>query len=84
MLAYLQDALVNMQGNTTADLVDDFEALREAAGVRAWGCVLGGSWGVALALAYAQAHPDRCSCGWVCNVAVLAEGGGPECAPLWD
>ena len=48
-----------MQGNTTAELVADFEALREAAGVRAWGCVLGGSWGVALALAYAQAHPDR-------------------------
>jgi len=48
------------QGNTTAELVADFEALREAAGVRAWGCILGGSWGVALALAYAQAHPDRC------------------------
>ena len=39
--------------------MEDFEALRAAAGVRAWGCVLGGSWGVALALAYGQAHPDR-------------------------
>ena len=57
--SHTETEIKRMQGNTTADLVADFEALRAAAGVRAWGCVLGGSWGVALALAYAQAHPDR-------------------------
>lgn len=49
-------ALLN---NTTAYLVEDIEALREALEVKAWQLVLGGSWGSTLALAYAQAHPDR-------------------------
>jgi len=43
-------------GNTTAALVRDLEALRVELGLGR--CVLfGGSWGAALALAYAQAHP---------------------------
>jgi len=45
--------------NTTAALVSDLEALRAHLGVPAFATVLGGSWGVALALAYAQSHPDR-------------------------
>lgn len=45
-------------GNTTADLISDIEALRVARGVERW-IVMGGSWGSTLALAYAQAHPDR-------------------------
>ena len=44
--------------NTTAHLVADMERIREHVGVRAWQ-VFGGSWGSCLALAYAQAHPDR-------------------------
>jgi proline iminopeptidase len=44
--------------NTTQHLVDDLERLREALGIRRW-AVFGGSWGSTLALAYAQAHPDR-------------------------
>jgi proline iminopeptidase len=44
--------------NTTAHLVADIECLREHLGIDAW-VVAGGSWGVTLALAYAQAHPDR-------------------------
>jgi proline iminopeptidase len=44
-------------GNTTAALVEDLEALRRALAVQEWAAVLGGSWGVTLALAYAQAHP---------------------------
>ena len=36
-----------------------FEALREHLSLPAWGVVLGGSWGTTLALAYAQAHPQR-------------------------
>ncbi|MEI7968001.1 MAG: prolyl aminopeptidase [Betaproteobacteria bacterium] len=45
-------------GNTTAHLVDDIEQLRRAAGIGRW-LLFGGSWGSTLALAYAQAHPDR-------------------------
>ncbi|MFC7450630.1 prolyl aminopeptidase [Rhodococcus daqingensis] len=44
--------------NTTAHLIADIEALRTHLGVRSWQ-VSGGSWGSTLALAYAQAHPDR-------------------------
>ncbi len=45
--------------NTTAHLVADIEALRAARGIARWH-LFGGSWGSTLALAYAQAHPDRC------------------------
>ncbi|MEO0972706.1 MAG: alpha/beta fold hydrolase [Pseudomonadota bacterium] len=45
--------------NTTDHLVADLETLREHLGVDTWHLVLGGSWGSTLALAYAQAHPDR-------------------------
>jgi proline iminopeptidase len=44
--------------NTTPHLVDDIERLRVHLGVNKW-LVFGGSWGSALALAYAQAHPER-------------------------
>jgi proline iminopeptidase len=47
-----------LEANTTAHLVDDIERLREHVGVESW-AVFGGSWGSTLALAYAQAHPDR-------------------------
>ena len=44
--------------NTTNDLVDDIDRLREAAGFEDRPVVLfGGSWGATLALAYAQRHP---------------------------
>lgn len=44
--------------NTTDHLVADIEAIREHFGVSQW-LVTGGSWGSTLALAYAQAHPER-------------------------
>ena len=47
-----------LEGNTTWDLVADIEKLREMVGVDKWQ-VFGGSWGSALALAYAEAHPER-------------------------
>ena len=46
-----------MQENTTWDLVSDIEKLREHFGITQW-VVLGGSWGSALALAYAEKHPQ--------------------------
>ena len=44
--------------NTTWHLVDDLEKLREHLGIDRWQ-VFGGSWGSALALAYAETHPQR-------------------------
>ena len=47
-----------LEANTTWHLVDDIERLRAMLGIETW-LVFGGSWGSTLALAYAQAHPDR-------------------------
>jgi proline iminopeptidase len=48
-----------LENNTTADLIDDIERIRERMGVDKW-LVFGGSWGATLAIAYARQHPDRC------------------------
>jgi len=45
--------------NTTPHLVADIERLREHLDIARW-LVFGGSWGSTLALAYGEAHPDRC------------------------
>lgn len=47
-----------LEANDTWRIVDDIERLRKMCGHEAWQ-VFGGSWGATLALAYAQAHPDR-------------------------
>ena len=47
-----------LRENTTWDLVADIERLREHLRIAQWQ-VFGGSWGSTLALAYAEAHPDR-------------------------
>lgn len=44
--------------NTTDHLIADLEALRQHLGIDRW-VVVGASWGVTLALAYAQRHPER-------------------------
>ncbi len=44
--------------NTLPDLVADLERIRAHLDVPRWEVVLGGSWGVTLALAYALAHPE--------------------------
>ena len=46
------------EANTTQHLIADIEVLRERFGFAAW-IVVGGSWGATLALAYAEACPDR-------------------------
>jgi proline iminopeptidase len=51
-------AAADLSTNTTQHLIADLEMLREHLGIDRW-VVAGGSWGVTLALAYAQAHPDR-------------------------
>ena len=50
----------SLEANTTWHLVADIERLRELMGVDQW-LVFGGSWGSALALAYAQSHPAHVS-----------------------
>ena len=46
------------EANTLPHLIADMEAIREKFGFERW-MIVGGSWGATLALAYAQAHPDR-------------------------
>ncbi len=48
----------DLSTNTTWHLVGDLEKLRTHLGIERWQ-VFGGSWGSALALAYAQTYPER-------------------------
>jgi proline iminopeptidase len=57
-LPHASDPATDLAANTTRHLVADIERLRQALGVDRW-LVLGASWGSTLALAYAEAHPDR-------------------------
>jgi proline iminopeptidase len=52
--------LGEVRQNTTQLLIDDIERLRVLMDIEQW-LVFGGSWGSTLALAYGQAHPERCS-----------------------
>jgi len=49
-----------LQNNTTWDLVQDMERIREHLGIERWQ-LFGGSWGSTLSLTYAQQHPERVS-----------------------
>lgn len=49
-----------IENNSTQHLIADMERLRDHLGIMRWH-VFGGSWGSTLALAYAQAHPERVS-----------------------
>jgi len=55
---HASDPATSLETNTTAHLVADMERLREHLGIDRW-VMMGGSWGSTLALAYAQAHPQR-------------------------
>lgn len=48
-----------LRENTTWDLVNDIEKLREHLGIEKW-VIFGGSWGSTLSLAYSETHPERC------------------------
>lgn len=52
--------LGELENNSTPLLVEDIERLRRHLGIERW-LVFGGSWGSTLALAYAIAHPERCT-----------------------
>ena len=51
--------LAELRNNTTQHLISDIESLREHLNVDRW-LIAGGSWGTTLALAYGEAHPERC------------------------
>ncbi|MEQ8234618.1 MAG: prolyl aminopeptidase [Gammaproteobacteria bacterium] len=59
-----------VEHNTTQALIADLELVRARHGVEQW-VLFGGSWGAALALAYAEAHPERV-CGLVLRGTFLA------------
>lgn len=50
----------SLRHNDTQRLIGDLEAIRSELGIARWG-VMGGSWGAALALAYAGTHPEPVS-----------------------
>jgi proline iminopeptidase len=52
------DWSTDLATNTTHHLIADLEGLREHLGIERW-LVWGASWGVTLALAYAERHPER-------------------------
>jgi proline iminopeptidase len=54
------DARTSLACNTTRHLIADIELLRQRLGIERW-LILGGSWGVTLALAYAEQQPSRVS-----------------------
>ncbi len=45
-------------GNTTQDIIDDMERIREKLNIKRW-LLFGGSWGSALTLLYAQQHAEK-------------------------
>lgn len=47
------------RSNTTQLLIDDIERIRQMLGIEKW-LLFGGSWGSTLALAYGEAHSQRC------------------------
>ncbi|KRE61710.1 alpha/beta fold hydrolase [Nostocoides sp. Soil756] len=85
------DPGTSLAANTTAHLVADMERLREHLGIRRW-IVNGVSWGSTLAVAYAQAHPERVA-GVVlfavtttsrAEVDWITEGVGTVFPEAWD
>jgi proline iminopeptidase len=68
------------EANTLQHLIADMEVIREKFGFSRW-MLVGGSWGATLALAYAQAHPDRVS-GIVLRATFLGTRGELEGAFL--
>jgi proline iminopeptidase len=68
------------EDNTLPHLIADMEMIRESFGISRW-MIVGGSWGATLALAYAQAYPERVS-GIVLRATFLGTRGELEGAFL--
>lgn len=61
-----------VDANDTQRLIADMETLRRLLKIESW-LVFGGSWGSTLALAYGQAHPERCL-GFILRGVFLGAG----------
>jgi proline iminopeptidase len=80
-----------LQTNTTQHLISDLELLRAQLSCERW-IILGGSWGSTLALAYAQAHPQRVSALVLASVTTtsrlevewITAGVGPIFPQQWE
>ena len=59
-----------IENNTTADLVQDMERIKQHLSIDKW-LIFGGSWGATLALLYTEAHP-QCVSGMILRGAFLA------------
>lgn len=57
--AHLSKPAGEMQENTTNNALQDLETLREHLNIERW-VVVGGSWGSALGMLYAEKYPDKC------------------------
>ena len=75
--------LAELSQNTTWDLVEDLEKLRQHLGIKDW-VLMGGSWGSLLALCYAIRYPHRVAgmilrgvfLGRLLDIAWVYEGAG--------
>ena len=70
------DARADLKTNTTDHLVADLERLRGRLGIERW-VVVGVSWGVTLALVYAERYPERVS-GMVLGAVTSGRGRETE------
>lgn len=68
-----------MRENTTQDLINDIECLRNYLRIDQW-VLFGGSWGSALALAYGEAHPTKVK-GFILRGLFL--GRNAETQQIW-
>ena len=71
--AWRSTPLGELKNNTLQHLIADIELLRGLIGVERW-IVFGGSWGSALAIAYAETHPERCFALLLRGVTLLRPG----------
>jgi len=66
--------------NTTEDLIDDAERLRQHLSIQKW-FIFGGSWGSALAILYGESYPENCL-GFILRGIFLARSH--ESNKIWD
>ncbi len=89
-LPHASEPDADLTPNTTWNVVDDVERLREARGIDRW-LVFGGSWGSTLALAYAETYPERVTHLVLRGIFTLRRaeldwyynGGARALAPQW-